>query len=229
MKESAAYISKICHEHSDSFLHSVGKVVALGEPCQRVRIHIDQANDALQQQTGEPMLRAAMQLEYMKEVVARAKTVHGIVTACREVATLLERARKQATLARPRTALDAVDEARSCLTASLSSLVHGNGIGSGGGGNSHGGNEIFEMEDMKVYFDALLTENEIAASTGKSNNDGNGNGKNNSSKLGKRSLDRKDSKAKMDTSTRSITDVNTVTSPSSTAAAGTDEIEKNEL
>ena len=29
MKESAAYISKICHEHNDCFLNSVGKVIAL--------------------------------------------------------------------------------------------------------------------------------------------------------------------------------------------------------
>merc|ERR1719199_1149283 len=33
-RESAGVISKICHDHSDAFLGSVGRVVALGGPCE---------------------------------------------------------------------------------------------------------------------------------------------------------------------------------------------------
>ena len=50
-----------------------------------------------------------------------------MVHACRRVAVLLERSRKQAALGRPRAALDAVEEARACLTAPLSSLIRGAG------------------------------------------------------------------------------------------------------
>jgi hypothetical protein len=42
VKESAALISKICHEHSDVFLESVGKVVALGKPCAEIKNTIEQ-------------------------------------------------------------------------------------------------------------------------------------------------------------------------------------------
>ena len=156
MKESASSISKICHEHSDDFLHSVGKVVSLGQSCGNIRLHIDEANEALQLQTGEPMLKAASQLEYTKSTLARAKTVHGVVSACKDVAMLLERARKQADLARPRSALDAVDEARSRLTAPLSMIV---GVGLYQG---------MDVNDMKAYFDALIRENEVMASNSSS-------------------------------------------------------------
>jgi len=46
-----------------------------------------------------------------------------MVTACRRVAVLLERSRRQAALSRPKASLDAVDEARTCLTAPISSLL----------------------------------------------------------------------------------------------------------
>ena len=69
------------------------------------------------------MLTAATRLEYARNADARARTMHGMVTACRRVAVLLERARRQAALSRPRGALDAVDEARTCLTAPVSSLL----------------------------------------------------------------------------------------------------------
>ena len=88
------------------------------------------------------MLQSATQLEYNHTVEAGARTMHGVVAACFRVATLLERARKQAKLTRPRGALDAVDEARRCLTAPLSSLL-GVGFdpteGGGGGGDGRGG------------------------------------------------------------------------------------------
>ncbi len=164
MKESAASISKICHEHSDSFLQSVGKVVELGQLCNNMKDCIDIANVELENKTGLPMLHSAMQLEYMKEVVVRAKSVYGIVKACKEVALLLERARKQAELARPRTALDAVDEARSCLTASLRSLVLNGGSDLEDNNVTRGGILDLMEDDMKAYFDLLLSENEIIAS-----------------------------------------------------------------
>jgi len=153
VKASAANISKICHEHSDDFLHSVGKVVGLGSPCDQIRSTIEQANTELQSKTVKPMLEAAQQLEYTKSVSAKARTIHAIVAACCRVSTLLERARKQAALARPRGAIDAVDEARSCLTASLESLV---GVG---GENS---------EEMKKIFQELLRNENMNVTDGKS-------------------------------------------------------------
>jgi len=114
VKDCASNISRICHDHSDIFLESVGKVVALGHPCAVVRKNIDQANTELQSSTGGTMLHSAIQLEYNRTIEARARTMHGVVTACYRVATLLDRARRQAALTRPRGALDAVDEARTC-------------------------------------------------------------------------------------------------------------------
>ncbi|GFH51614.1 hypothetical protein CTEN210_08090 [Chaetoceros tenuissimus] len=145
VKSSAANISKICHEHSDGFLHSVGKVVGLGISCDHIKSTIEQANDELQSKTVKPMLEAAQQLEYTKTVSAKAKTIHAVVTACYRVSTLLQKAKKQADLARPRGALDAVDEARACLTASLGSLV---GVGT-----------VNSEEMKKIFQDLLKSEN----------------------------------------------------------------------
>ena len=41
-RESAGVISKICHDHSDAFLGSVGRVVALGGPCGELRGKIEE-------------------------------------------------------------------------------------------------------------------------------------------------------------------------------------------
>ena len=71
------------------------------------------------------MLNAAIRMERFQQSDARARTLSSIVHACRRVAVLLERARKQAALGRPRAALDAVEEARACLTAPVSSLIRG--------------------------------------------------------------------------------------------------------
>lgn len=71
------------------------------------------------------MLTSAIRLERFQQSDARARTLSSIVHACRRVAVLLERARKQAALGRPRAALDAVEEARACLTAPVSSLIRG--------------------------------------------------------------------------------------------------------
>jgi len=166
MKESAASISKICHEHSDGFLNSVGKLVALGPACTQMKYNIDLVNLNLVEGSGNSitgatstsantatnasnsnaknsqvgvgvgmnMYDSAIQLEYANCIYARSKTVYCVVKACYKVAILLERARKQASLARPRSALDAVDEARSCLIAPLSSIVGLSDVGDGGGG-----------------------------------------------------------------------------------------------
>ena len=41
-RESAGVISKICHDHSDAFLGSVGRVVALGAPCGELRGKVEE-------------------------------------------------------------------------------------------------------------------------------------------------------------------------------------------
>jgi len=41
-RESAGVISKICHDHSDAFLGSVGRVVALGGPCGDLRGKVEE-------------------------------------------------------------------------------------------------------------------------------------------------------------------------------------------
>ncbi len=114
----------------------MGKVVAaLGGPCDEVKTSLEEANIELQNNTGHMMLSSSIRLERFKHSNARARTLSSMVHACRRVAVLLERARKQAALGRPRSALDAVEEARACLTAPVSSLVRGGG--GGGGGNTN--------------------------------------------------------------------------------------------
>lgn len=85
------------------------------------------------------MLAAAIRLERFRQSDARARTLSSMVHACRRVAVLLERARKQAALGRPRAALDAVEEARACLTAPVSTFIRGGAdvwMGSNGFGAS---------------------------------------------------------------------------------------------
>lgn len=79
------------------------------------------------------MLESAVRLERLRHSDARARTLSSMVYACRRVAVLLERARKQAALGRPRSAIDAVEEARACLSAPLGSLMRGGMIAGGGG------------------------------------------------------------------------------------------------
>ena len=126
--DAQSVISKICHDHSEDFLESVGRVVAaLGGPCDEVRAALEEANQELQSRTGAEMLESATRLERFRQSRVRARTLGQMVHACRRVAVLLERARKQAALGRPRAALDAVEEARACLTAPLGSLIRGSG------------------------------------------------------------------------------------------------------
>lgn len=124
-KENAARIGQVCHDHSDAFLASVGRVVDLGAPAKYLSEQLEGANESLQKETAGPMLESAALLEHSKQANQRARTLAGMVTACRNVAVLLERARKQASLGRPRAALDAVDDARTCLAAPVSSLILG--------------------------------------------------------------------------------------------------------
>lgn len=146
VKTSASNISKICHEHSDDFLNSVGRVVGIGKACDEINCTIEYANRELQSKTVHPMLEAARMLEYVKFTSVRARMIHAVVEACYRVSTLLERAKKQAALGRSRGALDAVDEARACLTASLASLM---GVGKE------------NSEEMKKLFQELLREESL--------------------------------------------------------------------
>lgn len=122
-KDNAGRIGQICHDHSDAFLNSVGKVVALGGPAADLAESLQEADEEMKISTAGKMLEAATLLEHTKQSDARARTLTAFVSACRNVAILLERARKQAALGRPRAALDAVDEARTCLAAPVSPLV----------------------------------------------------------------------------------------------------------
>ena len=71
------------------------------------------------------MLTSAIRLERFRQSDARARTLSSMIHACRRVATLLVRARKQAGLGRPQAAINAVEEARACLSTPLGSLIRG--------------------------------------------------------------------------------------------------------
>lgn len=121
-KDNASRISQICHDHSEVFLASVAKVAALGGPSAELANGLQEAQRELEEGTAGPMHDAALLWEEARQAHARAKTMHIIVAACQQVATWIERAKKQAALGRPRAALDAVDEARTALTTPMSSL-----------------------------------------------------------------------------------------------------------
>jgi hypothetical protein len=84
---------------------------------------ITQANEELQQGTGGSIVSAATQLDYVRNAEVRARTLYSLLNTCRKVAALIERGRKQASLNRPKAALDAVQEARLYLSAPLSSIM----------------------------------------------------------------------------------------------------------
>ena len=119
MKDNSSRIGQVCHEHSDAFLESVNHVVTLvGGQANQLSYSLNQANDELQsKKTAGRMLEAASWLHHMQQSSERSQALAHLVRSCHHVAVLLERARKQASLGRPRAALDAVDEARQCLTA----------------------------------------------------------------------------------------------------------------
>lgn len=124
-KENSGRIGQVCHDHSDVFLASVGKVVALGGPSADLANKLNQAQEELETKTAGQMQQAAVLWEDSTGSLARAKALHTMVGACQKVAMHVERARKQAALGRPRGALEAVDDARNALTSPMSSLFAG--------------------------------------------------------------------------------------------------------
>ena len=124
-KENAGRIGQVCHDHSDVFLGSVGKVVALGGPSADLANKLNMAQEELESKTAGPMHQSALFWEEATGAHARSQALFVMVNACQKVAIWLERARKQAALGRPRGALEAVDEARTALTAPMSTLLEG--------------------------------------------------------------------------------------------------------
>lgn len=124
-KDNAGRIGQVCHDHADVFLASVAQVASLGEPCADLADGIRENHRELENQTAGPMHDAYQQWEQAKQSYARGKILHIMVDACQRVAIQLERARKQATLGRPRAALDAVDQARTALTTPMETLFEG--------------------------------------------------------------------------------------------------------
>jgi hypothetical protein len=121
-KENAGRIGQVCHDHSDVFLASVGKVVALGGPSGDLASKLAASQEELETKTAGPMQEAAMLWEEATESHARARALQIMVQEFEKVSVYLEKARKQAALGRPRGALEAVDDARNVLTAPVSSL-----------------------------------------------------------------------------------------------------------
>lgn len=129
-KESSTQIAKICQDHSEPFLESVGKVYqTVGPEAIKLRDEMRMSNELLQRDAGSTMLKKAQMLEEYRGMDVRSRTMLGILQACRRVAVLLEKAKRNAALCRPRYALDAVEEARACLTAPISSLLMVGGAG----------------------------------------------------------------------------------------------------
>lgn len=134
-KENAGRIGQVCHDHSDVFLASVGKVVALGGPSSDLAHKLTAAQVELEAKTAGPMRTSALVWEEAKDSHARACALQVMVRACHKVSVHLEKARQQASLGRPRSALEAVDEARTALTAPMAKLFEIdplNNAGSGG-------------------------------------------------------------------------------------------------
>lgn len=126
-KENAGRIGQVCHDHSDVFLTSVGKVVALGGPSGDLASKLQHAQEELEEKTAGPMQKAAMLWEEATESHARARALQIMVQECQKVSNCIDKARKQAALGRPRGALEAVDDARTVLTAPVSSLYASGG------------------------------------------------------------------------------------------------------
>eukprot|EP00536_Pseudo-nitzschia_multiseries_P006384 jgi/Psemu1/239353/estExt_Genewise1.C_1340067 len=128
-KENSGRIGQVCHDHSDVFLASVGKVVALGGPAGDLASKIMIAQEELEHRTAGPMQKTAMLWEEATASHARARALQIMVQECHKVSVYLDKARKQAALGRPRGALEAVDDARTVLTAPISSLYSGGSSG----------------------------------------------------------------------------------------------------
>ena len=124
-KDHAGRIGQVCHDHADVFLSSVAQIAALAEPAAELADGIQENHRELKHATAGPMQQANARWEAAQQSYARAKTLHVMVDACQRVAIQLERARKQANLGRPKSALDAVDQARYALTTPVESLFEG--------------------------------------------------------------------------------------------------------
>lgn len=137
-KENAGRIGQVCHDHSDVFLASVGKVVALGGPSADLAHKLTTAQLELEQKTAGPMQQSALVWEEAKDSHARSIALQVMVRACHRVAVHLEKARQQAALGRPRGALEAVDQARTALTAPMAKLfeIDVTAAAHGGGGGA---------------------------------------------------------------------------------------------
>jgi hypothetical protein len=118
-KDNSSRIGQVCHADGDGFLQSVGSVVTLiSSSVNSLQRDIHQASEELtSNETAGRMLEAAEWWHHCKTSAERAQATRHLVQSCLDVAVLLQRARKQASLGRPRAALDAVDEARQLLTA----------------------------------------------------------------------------------------------------------------
>lgn len=127
-KDNAGRIGQVCHDHADVFLASVAQVAALAEPSAELADGLKDAQNELKAKTAGPMHEAALTWEQSRQSYSRARTLHVMVHACQRVAIQLERARKQAAGGRPRAALDAVDQARTALTAPMETLFHGSAL-----------------------------------------------------------------------------------------------------
>ena len=128
-KENSGRIGQVCHDHSDVFLASVGKVVALGGPSGDLASKLTTAQEELELKTAGPMQETAMLWEEAVASHSRARALQIMVQEFHKVSVYLDKARKQAALGRPRGALEAVDDARTVLTAPVSSLYSGGGSG----------------------------------------------------------------------------------------------------
>ena len=144
-KEASTLITRICNDHSDDFLGSVGRLVSLGLPVSasmpdllssnsqnntrnssatsaaELKSKIEAAGTELTSDvgTGGTMLIAATKLETRKEAYRKARAMKTLIGECHKVAIALEHGSKYALLSRPRAALDAVDEARAALKAPI--------------------------------------------------------------------------------------------------------------
>lgn len=149
-KEASTLITRICNEHSDDFLGSVGRLVSLGMPVSssvpesinnnghggdksssgttsaaELKSKIDAAGTELTSDvgTGGTMLIAATKLEAQKEASRKARAMKALIGECHKVALSLERGSKYAVMSRSRAALDAVDTARAALKAPITNPI----------------------------------------------------------------------------------------------------------
>lgn len=130
-KDNASRIGQICHDHADVFLSSVAKVAALGDPCVDLADGLKDAGLELSGRTAGPMRTSALEWEMACQSYARARTLSVLVQACQEIAVFLERARKQASMGRPRAALGAAEQARKALSTPVDTLFVQAGVDPG--------------------------------------------------------------------------------------------------